>query len=276
MANIKQNSLSVNLSDDKDSSLAVVNNDVSYVRKRVFDLERRVTHSNLFALCGILCSVLSLVFTFYFSSLQNQKWDILNQATIDIKNARLIAFDEIDFNELDKREWLVPPIMYPVIKDGIATKKYRLHENLYFWDNGANVPLLGSKLMLTKTDVEEEVKRLKLEDKINKELVSIRKHYLIEFSFKNTGQLSAKNLKFDVDMILEDGIIPIVKDQHVSEIVGSAEGFITGELWIPINIVFPPEVPYKVTVSYVTDSQRKTRTINYVYDTKSNRFLLRQ
>lgn len=266
MANVKQNKRNTDNTNED-----AVREEISQLESR---LERKISHSNLFGLVASVCGIVSLMFSFYFNNLQDKKWDSLNQARIDVTDCKFIAFAEMDYNTISSKEWLGKHSAYHIIDNGLATQKYRIYNHICFWDKLKGSQIHGTKLMLTKEDVDNEIKRLDLQEKLNKGLIEVMKRYQMEFKLKNVGQLPAKNVGINIDMILPDGSkANIVKTMRIAEITNSHEFNATGSLYTPLDASLPPQVPYVINLNYITHEQFQSRTIKVKYDTESNFFL---
>lgn len=194
-------------------------------------------------------SIFNSCVTYHFNNEQNMKWEALNQAKIAPSALTLIAYQELDTDAAMVKDWGYPITFAPVIKDGVYTGHSRVYNDLVFLDAQTSNRVVGCKTMVTVNDAIEEAHRLKLQMKDLK----LRKHFAFVFSFRNTGQLSAHNVKVSLEIADEKGTKkPEYTDfnHSIRELAGGETFDITLNADFDLNVVLGSIEHFQVAIDY--------------------------
>jgi hypothetical protein len=218
----------------------------------------------LFSVLPLALSAFAIVTTCHFNEEQNIKWEALNRPRITPTNITLVAFEELDTSVAVKRTWGYPTLYSPVIKDGVYTGRSRVYAELVFWDANQGERKWGNRIMTTLEDVKEETKRLHVQQNI-----TLQKHCVFLFSFRNSGQLSAHDIKIHVQLI-DDAGKKEFQLNPISELAGGETKDISLHNYMDINLILGKTEHFIITTRYEYAGKIYTSTRKLAYDMFGN------
>lgn len=197
-----------------------------------------------------------------YLALQNsfRLYEQQNQPRITPTKITLLAFGELDTTVAVKRIWGYQTLHHPVFKDGVYTGRSRVYAELVFWDANKGERKLGNRIMTTLDEAKEEAKRLQFAPDIK-----LRKHYQMIFSFRNSGQLSAHDIKIHLQIKDEAGEKAFQLDP-ISELAGGETKDIALHEYTDINIVLGKTEHFIMTTQYEYAGKIHTITRKLFYD----------
>jgi len=137
-------------------------------------------------------------------------------------------------------------------KNGNYVPKFKVISELVFTElNGKKYE--GSLSMQSDKDISDEINRLKLDLKN----IRVSKHLRVHFSLVNLGQLAANNVTLKCTTIEADNVS---SEGEISKgtIEGNKESGFDIDLYKPPTYLLPPEIKFKIKITFDIDGIRET------------------
>lgn len=146
----------------------------------------------IIAIFALVVSMISLFWTLSNQWEQNRRWELLNNPNPELKEARLINFKEISYDEAQKTIWGYDPLIFA---KGEAIGTYVLPYYLVPRDYSGSI-IEGVNPIFTIQEVDNELKRIGYkEHKIN-----LAKLFRPKFVFENMGKTEVRKLSIKIDV----------------------------------------------------------------------------
>jgi len=199
------------------------------------------------SLSALVTSVCSHSAMLRFNVEQNAKWDALNQPRINPTSISLVAFEELDTGVAKTRDWGYPAIYIPAFKDDVYTGRSRVYTELVFWDTNTKKIVSLGPIILTVQDAGKEAKRLNIN--LGSSII-LQKHYQFVVTFRNSGQLSANNVKAAIDVSTKEGGLPrrLTEIQAIRDLAGGEEFKIYTDLCVDLNQAFTDIHHFRIAI----------------------------
>lgn len=150
----------------------------------------------ILSLLAIFISLASLIWTLANQWEQNRRWDVLNIAAIELKEAKFHVYRELSKKEATSTNWGYSPLIYS------SPDNWDKYHILYFLQlrNSTDASLIpNANPVFTINEVEEEIKRLQI-----KSPVVLYRSFRPIFFFDNHGRTDATECNIEIYMKPDD------------------------------------------------------------------------
>jgi hypothetical protein len=172
---------------------------------------------------SLLVSVASFVTTLVSNSIQNSRWNALNQPRFDLAmDPYFTAFEELDTEEANSRDWGYSPWLAHVQLNGVRTKTmHRLSELVWVRRETPLMPAFPGPGAGTVREAAAEI----IKRRLNTRDLLLKKHLQAHFAFRNNGSLPARETRAQVELkwVLDADVIEWLKQRQIGPANGQWE-----------------------------------------------------
>jgi hypothetical protein len=198
----------------------------------------------IISLLALIVAFLSLIWTFCNQWSQNRRWHNLNTGNPEIREIRLLNWKELSKEEASTTVWGYDPIIY---LKGEASNKCILPYYLSLLDVATNSQIPNTNPVFTLEEIENELNRVGFTGEF-----LVCRFFKPLFEIENMGKTEVKDLSIDVDAKISDNDWVRIFSSNVKiNLTSSQKSNVTFSFNIPIEIIIPKQIVYKVHFSYL-------------------------
>lgn len=209
---------------------------------------------NWIALGALIISIISFIFAYYNWRDQNNKWDALNEARIDLADIYFFAWELIAVNEANSIKWGWKPKLFTVVENQTSTGNLKLLDKLVIIDKNRD-KIEGSGRYRTVTEAVKSAQDLGLD---SNEYI-LQKQQRLWIKVKNVGQTNANDIHIMLQTFDEEtkSWIETFNTTSSIELVAGAERSFKVDFFISIDDFYPDPMKFKLNLNYSTINDRK-------------------
>jgi hypothetical protein len=208
----------------------------------------------IISLLALLIASVSLIWTFANQWEQNRKWEKLNEGNPEIKEIRLLNWKELSKEEAMNIQWGYDPSIYG---KGEASDRFVVPYYLSLRDANTNVLVPNTNPVFTLPEIEQELKRIDFKGK-----VIVYRLFKPKFEIENMGKTEIKELSINIDAKLpnQEWNRAFTSNAKIN-LTGSQKSTVFFSFEIPVEIILPEQISFKVHFNYLNYKNKKTEKI---------------
>lgn len=218
------------------------------------------------SIAALIISLFGFVWTLFTNWDQNQKWEAINLGKLEISDVGFIMWKEFTREEATKINWGYNPTLFSYAEHRLHTGKYRIPYELILIDPSTLNKVKNCNGFFTISEGINEINRLGL--KIKPE---IRKHFQIQYDFKNLGQTNITDINIAIKMkdFESDDLREVYKSTSFFNLEPNTTGNAIVDFNTPINFEFPNRIIFHLEIHFKNISNEDiliNKKVEYISD----------